>query len=265
MTPSYRRQNRKLTQLHKCKRESYASLRESLNLLDYICTVTFIRRQVQKRNSIIQAKHKRKLDRLRGSDLLNPDKLITNLSSYRLNDTEKSILVLGLNFAITPSKIKASNFAVPIETLARKLKTLPLWRNSGISWTAVNAKLRELAFTSTHSYRPKNFNLSKKQFAALTKLRRNKNIIILKPDKGNGVVVMDRTDYISKMMDILHDTNKFQHLPKAKLINLSIRTEEILQAELRKLRNNGLDEHIYKASYPHWYKNWIIIRTSKNS
>ena len=36
------------------------------------------------------------------------------------------------------------------------------------------------------------------------------NIVISKPDKGNGVVVLNRADYVAKMQTILCDTNKFQ-------------------------------------------------------
>ena len=39
---------------------------------------------------------------------------------------------------------------------------------------------------------------------------KNTSIIICKPDKGNGVVVLDRKNYIKKMSTILKDKTKFQ-------------------------------------------------------
>ena len=40
--------------------------------------------------------------------------------------------------------------------------------------------------------------------------RSNNDILITKPGKGSGVVVMDKTDYILKMKKILHDKIKFE-------------------------------------------------------
>ena len=45
---------------------------------------------------------------------------------------------------------------------------------------------------------------------ALKSLRSNNDILITKPDKGSGVVAMDKSDYILKMEKILHDTTKFE-------------------------------------------------------
>ena len=36
----------------------------------------------------------------------------------------------------------------------------------------------------------------------------------MNPDKGNGIVVVDRCDYFNKMDDILSDTEKFWKLDK---------------------------------------------------
>ena len=35
---------------------------------------------------------------------------------------------------------------------------------------------------------------------------------ILRPDRGNGVFIIDKTDYDTKLLDILGDTNKFEKL-----------------------------------------------------
>ena len=42
---------------------------------------------------------------------------------------------------------------------------------------------------------------------ALNALHKDSNIVISKPDKGNGVVVLNSTDYVAKMQTILCDTN----------------------------------------------------------
>ena len=39
-------------------------------------------------------------------------------------------------------------------------------------------------------------DLHKRILKPINQLRRNKEIVLLKPDKGNGVVVLNRSDYI---------------------------------------------------------------------
>ena len=46
----------------------------------------------------------------------------------------------------------------------------------------------------------------------LQNLRKNKDIVITKPDKGNGVVIFDRKLYNNAIEDIISDTSKFEKL-----------------------------------------------------
>ena len=55
------------------------------------------------------------------------------------------------------------------------------------------ADLSHLAHCYVSSYRPSAADLKKHK--VLKELRKNRNLVILKPDKGNGVVVLDRLDY----------------------------------------------------------------------
>ena len=52
--------------------------------------------------------------------------------------------------------------------------------------------LSHLAHSYVSSYRPTTAEL--KKLRVLKELRKNRNIVILKPDEGNGVVVLDRLD-----------------------------------------------------------------------
>ena len=44
-------------------------------------------------------------------------------------------------------------------------------------------------------------------------LRRNNNIVVLKQDKGGGLVILDKSNYIEKCLSIL-DNNQFMKLDK---------------------------------------------------
>jgi len=55
------------------------------------------------------------------------------------------------------------------------------------------ADLSQVAHTYVSSYHRMTADL--KKLRVLKELRKNKNIVILKPDKGSGVVVLGRSDY----------------------------------------------------------------------
>ena len=81
-------------------------------------------------------------------------------------------------------------------------------------------------------------------------LKKDRSFVICKPDKGNGVVLMNKIDYIKKMETILSDTSKFvpftQDLFKVGVIH----REDHLNSFLRKLRKEKLiNESDYNSMY----------------
>ena len=69
------------------------------------------------------------------------------------------------------------------------------------------------------NYRKKNlhvyfvyFSIILCQRRVLQNLRKNKNIVITKPDKGNGVAILDRNLYDNAIRKIILDTSKFEKL-----------------------------------------------------
>ena len=60
------------------------------------------------------------------------------------------------------------------------------------------------------SYKPTKNVLSK--YKVLNKLQSNKDILLTRPDKRNGVVIVDRWLYMSRMYDFVNDASKFLQL-----------------------------------------------------
>ena len=83
---------------------------------------------------------------------------------------------------------------------------------------AVKSKILDTAFSSFDSFNNNKMrsNLSKEELKALHNLRKQKHLVIQKADKGNTVVITEKTAYINKMKKIISDTTKFEH----KLIEL---------------------------------------------
>ena len=72
-------------------------------------------------------------------------------------------------------------------------------------------------------------NIFLKKFLALHKVRKNKNIIIQKSDKGRSVMIIDKAD-LEKMENLLNDTQKFEklNLKNDGILNFAINQENVL-------------------------------------
>ena len=50
---------------------------------------------------------------------------------------------------------------------------------------------------------------TKEIISSLTKIKSNEHIVITKPDKGSGIVIFNKDDYNSKMLNIINDEKMF--------------------------------------------------------
>ena len=65
------------------------------------------------------------------------------------------------------------------------------------------------------------FNLDDGELQGITNLRQNKFITVCKLDKGNGVVLLNKSDYVKKMENILLDKSKFKNLNRSQITSLN--------------------------------------------
>ena len=177
--------------------------------VDFYILQKAVNRNVWKAVAQIIKTHTKKLAMLTRNVVLAFDskEMVTNLSSCRLTSDQLDILKFGLTHSICPPRINKSDVFVCFElindTMVKKLQN-----------RTQNPKLVSALSHLTHSYslahRPTVANL--KSYKLLKELRKNKNIVILKPDKGNGAVVLDRTAYDGGILKIISDTSKFKVL-----------------------------------------------------
>ena len=98
---------------------------------------------------------------------------------------------------------KAINASILFMALLNIAKNMTLSTNCELVrfWKFTNAALVE------HCRGWHTCAMSENESSALHALCKDSNIVISKPDKGNGVVVLNRADYVAKMQTILCDTN----------------------------------------------------------
>ena len=109
----------------------------------------------------------------------------------------------------------------------------------------MKAHLLYLANFYFYNYKPSPRIL--RQYRVLRNVRKNKDIVITKPDKGNGVVILDRKLYNNAIEGIIPDTSKFEKLNE----DPTLKREASLQRFLCKLKQkNFFNEIEYDKLYP---------------
>ena len=95
------------------------------------------------------------------------------------------------------------------------------------------------------NYKPSKNSLRKHQI--LKKLKSNSNIVITRPDKGSGVVIIDRQIYDQSIQNLFSDRNKFRILKK----DPTIYRQGQLQRRLLNLKKKGFfSQNDYNKIYP---------------
>ena len=112
-----------------------------------------------------------------------------------------------LKHLIEPKYLLKTDFLATFEQIHRSLsRDLEGETKSG----QLKATISNLANVYWSSYTPTQNTLRK--HGILKKLRTSQDIVIVRPDKGTGVVILDRDIYNQKMLEIINDTAKFKKL-----------------------------------------------------
>ena len=67
-----------------------------------------------------------------------------------------------------------------------------------------------------------------RQHCVLRNLRKNKDIVITKPDKGNGVVILDQKLYNNAIEEMISDTSKFEKLNEDPTLKREASLQQVL-------------------------------------
>ena len=172
-------------------------------------SVLFLQRVLDQYKIDIKYRHKQKLESLYGAPIFMPTQTskIMNLSTHNLSEDERALLEKGLNFSAhkDSSKLKTK---ISVEKLYSNINHKDASKQIQIENTdELKAKLA--CFGAKNKPLKAEDNLSKTDKAAVKSLMTNKNIVISRPDKGGGVVIMNSSDYYGKLNLLLQDETKF--------------------------------------------------------
>ena len=124
-----------------------------------------------------------------------------------MNYRRKNLISLKQVYTFQSNQIKFENpkSSLPLKRFIVRFLTTLNPRKSQIK-----AHLSYLANSYFYNYKPSSRIL--RQHRVLRNLRKNKDIVITKPDKGNGVVILDQTRCNNPTEEIIPDTSKFKKL-----------------------------------------------------
>ena len=219
-------------------------LKLSLNIIIYNVVIHQINKSIKSKIKAIKYRHEKKLLNLKKQQTnICRDKTfdyikhtVHNFSSYVLSDEEWTALSFGLDQHI-PNKTNKnkinSEFERFYQSLLRNISHIP-----DDKLTHLKTKLRDTCdkFNKiTVPYKYKNI---------INNLSKNSSIIILRQDKGRGVVILDKTKYMDKCLSLL-DNEQFIKLNTDPTKSI----ESKIQRAIRKIKNK-ISENEYKTIYP---------------
>ena len=194
----------------------------------------------------IKKRHSKKLDALifekKMKDGLhnNSNDLITNLSGRILSDIEVEILKCGLihGIATRPSE---PEMMVIAENIWDQIE------NNGL---CENLMKKERGKTALHAFTYSHVDIFDMQFLHKNKTKVLKQFrqgcVILKPDKGNGIVIINKTEYNLAIKKLFADSSKFKVIQKdptltqlkivQNYVNTMFNRNEVSEEEKKQLR-----------------------------
>lgn len=219
--------------------EAYGELQSKFSLLDFNHFKNIILNNNIKKSKLFKIKHDRKLFRLglrKKYDTIPHDKVIFNLTDLKLSPIQKEALSLGLNYCFKPPKLSHTKFFLAFEKFYQQLSSNKIYKCVPDAVNIVKATVKSLAFKTYYNFKP-NIPIHQTRLVSVLKtLSNNDSIHVTKPDKSKGVVLMNKSDYVSKMNEILNDSSKFSEI-NDDIYKVLLRSED---------RNNRLINQLFK-------------------
>ena len=223
-------------------------LQENISTLDFYVARYFLKKAIsnyEQKTSKIHLKKLENLGILNNIEPCDPNNVIYNFSSVQLSHRIRTLLAFGLDFCLPVFNLNYYKFFVPIENFASsiedKFRTSPNFNLCMKSLQSISNKY----FYGFKSYKIFSSVFDKNDINKIRSLASNKNIIVSKPDKGKGVVIINKSDYMCSMDKIVSNDSKFLKVSE-NLSKFNLKIEDKINRFLLKLKNlNVLSTDLY--------------------
>ena len=173
-----------------------------------------INRMQSKPCQYIKEKHQKKLDAtinnktIRDGIKKTPNSIIANLTDMELTESEVSVLKYGLKHRLL-TRAKKSEMILIVEDIQDQILRNDVLKENHISKHRLQTALKAFIYNQLDiDY--KEFGVDEKRINTIRNLQ-NK-CMILKPDKGQGVALIKKSDYKQFMERLFPDQRKFKVL-----------------------------------------------------
>ena len=228
-------------------------LRSRFSWLNFALTCRFFKQRIDEKNEQTKTTHRRKLRNIGITNNLNPcnpEKTVLNYSSSIISPRLRTLLAFGLDFCLPVYKLNYHKYFLKFERFFHNVMN-----NKNVHCTnpsEFQSNLRTLAYKYFYNFKP--FKVWSDIFKSsdiklLRKLAANKDVVVCKPDKGRGVVIVDRSDYIHSLENIISDESKFKQIDEP-IQSYCDRVEGSINNFLRSLKSKSIiDDATYKQLY----------------
>ncbi|CAF2442037.1 unnamed protein product [Rotaria sp. Silwood2] len=198
--------------------------------------------------------------------------VVKNLSSRTLSQDETECLAHELDYGLVPKNIDDMNIVSNVENFFQRVTDISQHHRKMMSEVSdketvdgSNVRIldsKEMTLASnfrsiTDSFRHRAYRFAKLQNRINTEhqryrrllqnLKNDKSIVVTRPDKGRGVVLLDKVDYLSKMHSLLNDTAKFSFLSHDPTITRETKLIKLLN---RLLDAGSISKDFYSLAKP---------------
>ena len=147
----------------------------------------------------------------------NPNKIITNFTNITLTPDEISVLELGLKYGILLRPKEPEMIAI-VENVWKQIEKHNILKDDHISKIRAQTAIKSFTYNCL-DLDIKQYFLDNKMIKVLRNIKQK--CLILKPDKGQGIVLIYKTDYYNSMEPLFNDTSKFTLIHEDPTCNLS--------------------------------------------
>ena len=226
-------------------REKSRQIQEQTSFLLFNALKFKIRAIVASRRKKWSKTHKNKLDRLHKNILPQPQpkrrneqrpNVIHNFSSYQLSDKEIQVLSFSLDHYV-PGKEYGKRTQVEFERFYQDI-----YNNTTHLPERDRIELKSSFLDAFNKY--SKLSVPQEDRKIIEKLYKNPDLTILRQDKGRGVVILNRVDYLTKTETFLagQEFQKLDHDPTDSF-------QKRVQQALRNMKKK-FSARIYKKLYP---------------